>query len=305
MATIQQLYEHLKTLVKQYVYDKDEVDTLLDGKVDKVTGKELSDNNYTSEEKNKLAGIETEANKTLVDSTYITNSTNPVESQLIQSSISSLESSIATKASSADLHTVATSGSYLDLENIPETFAPSSHEHSASEVKDANAYSNLNTTANATQSAINFAIDSKIGALLNADMLVLETTLPTASAATMNKFYLVPEEDAETNDAYEIFITVETVEDDVSSYDWEKVDTARIDLTDYVKTNDARLSDARTPLSHVHGNISNDGKIGSDSGKLLVTGANGVITVSDDVSEMDATIQSLISYGVSLEEGGE
>ena len=40
------------------VYSKTEVDNLLDDKVDKVTGKGLSENDYTTTEKNKLAGIE-------------------------------------------------------------------------------------------------------------------------------------------------------------------------------------------------------------------------------------------------------
>lgn len=42
-------------------YDKDEVDDLLDDKVDKVSGKGLSTNDYTTTEKNKLSGIETGA----------------------------------------------------------------------------------------------------------------------------------------------------------------------------------------------------------------------------------------------------
>ena len=42
-------------------YTKTEVDTALDTKVDKVEGKELSTNDYTTDEKNKLAGIATGA----------------------------------------------------------------------------------------------------------------------------------------------------------------------------------------------------------------------------------------------------
>jgi hypothetical protein len=42
--------------------------------------------------------------------------------------------------------------------------------------------------------------------------------------------------------------------------------------------NDSRLSDARTPLSHTHGNISNAGAIGSTSGLPIVTTASGVLT---------------------------
>ena len=42
--------------------------------------------------------------------------------------------------------------------------------------------------------------------------------------------------------------------------------------------NDTRLSDARTPLSHKHGNISNDGKIGTASGLVVVTTAEGALS---------------------------
>lgn len=47
--------------------------------------------------------------------------------------------------------------------------------------------------------------------------------------------------------------------------------------TDYVATNDSRLTDARTPTSHVHGGISNAGAIGSTSGLPIKTGASGVL----------------------------
>jgi hypothetical protein len=40
---------------------------------------------------------------------------------------------------------------------------------------------------------------------------------------------------------------------------------------------DARLSDARTPLSHTHGNLTNDGKVGTTANLPLKTGTNGVV----------------------------
>lgn len=274
MVDIQALYNHLKTLTKQWSYDKDEIDTKLDEKADVADIPDVSDVIRTSQ----TAGLV--KNDGTIDTTQYL----------------SEHQDISGKANITDLATVATSGSYTDLENIPSTFAPSSHEHFASEVKDATAYTNLGTSANATQSAINYAIDTKIGALLDVDLIQLETTLPTASASTMNKLYMIPEADAETNDAYEIYVTVE----DDGSYDWEKVDKARIDLSNYVTTDDARLTDARTPLSHTHGAITNDGKIGTDSGKILVTGNGGAITTSDLVTEMDGVVNQLITYGASL-----
>ena len=42
--------------------------------------------------------------------------------------------------------------------------------------------------------------------------------------------------------------------------------------------NDSRLSDARTPTSHVHGNITNAGAIGTTSGLVVITTTSGVLT---------------------------
>ena len=46
----------------------------------------------------------------------------------------------------------------------------------------------------------------------------------------------------------------------------------------FVKNNDSRLSDARTPTSHTHGDITNDGKLGSTANKPLITTTSGKIT---------------------------
>ena len=45
-----------------------------------------------------------------------------------------------------------------------------------------------------------------------------------------------------------------------------------------VVDSDARLSDARTPTSHTHGNLTNDGKLGSTSGLPVVTTTAGAVT---------------------------
>lgn len=57
-------------------------------KVDKVDGKDLSTNDYTTAEKNKLAGIATGANKTVVDSALSSSSTNPVQNKVINTALS-------------------------------------------------------------------------------------------------------------------------------------------------------------------------------------------------------------------------
>ena len=67
--------------------------TALDDKVDKVSGKQLSTEDYTTAEKTKLGGIEAEANKTVVDSALSNVSTNPVQNKVVTDKFTEIESS--------------------------------------------------------------------------------------------------------------------------------------------------------------------------------------------------------------------
>ena len=53
----------------------------------------------------------------------------------------------------------------------------------------------------------------------------------------------------------------------------------------FCEGNDSRLSNARTPTSHTHGSVTNDGKIGSASGKIITTGTSGVLQASDSITK--------------------
>lgn len=55
-------------------------------------------------------------------------------------------------------------------------------------------------------------------------------------------------------------------------------------ITDGVLTSDSRLSDARTPTSHVHGNITNAGAIGTTPGQIVVTTTSGVLATVATIS---------------------
>ena len=87
MATINDVYTHLKTLTKKWFYEKTEIDTKLSNKVDKETGKGLSTEDYTSAEKTKLTNIENEANKTTVDTALSDSSSNPVRNSAVTTAI--------------------------------------------------------------------------------------------------------------------------------------------------------------------------------------------------------------------------
>lgn len=98
------------------------------------------------------------------------------------------------------------------------------------------------------------------------DLIEIAQSLPAASSQTMNKLYLVAEATGKTQDNYEVFVTVRTGTSPNYSYAWEKVDTARVDLSGYSLT------------SHGHGDITSDGKIGSTSGKPIITTTSGKLT---------------------------
>ena len=54
----------------------------------------------------------------------------------------------------------------------------------------------------------------------------------------------------------------------------------------FVANNDSRLSDARTPTSHTHGNLTNDGKVGSTANYFVYTTTNGAITSKQKIGNI-------------------
>lgn len=87
------------------------INTALNNKVDKVSGKGLSTNDYTTDEKTKLSGIDAGANKTTVDSALSSSSTNPVQNKVINTALSG---KLGTSGDSKDNTTTFTSGDAAD-----------------------------------------------------------------------------------------------------------------------------------------------------------------------------------------------
>lgn len=126
--------------------DKAYVDTQLATKVDKVSGKGLSTNDYTTAEKTKLAGVATGANKTIVDTTLSTTSTNPVQNKAVAASLNAKVNIILGKGLStndyttADKNLVATIPSKADKTYVDTQLATkTSKEYVDDKVKEANA----------------------------------------------------------------------------------------------------------------------------------------------------------------------
>lgn len=68
----------------------------LGAKVDKVSGKDLSTNDYTDEEKNKLAGIAEGATNIVVDDALSSTSTNPVQNKVVEAAVTIDETTLNT-----------------------------------------------------------------------------------------------------------------------------------------------------------------------------------------------------------------
>lgn len=80
----------------------------LGNKVDKVSGKGLSTNDYTTDEKNKLAGIASGANKTTVDTALSSTSTNPVQNKAVNTAISGLKTLVGDTSVSSQISAAIT-----------------------------------------------------------------------------------------------------------------------------------------------------------------------------------------------------
>lgn len=85
--------DDLQTILANY-YTKTQIDNLLNNKVDKVQGKGLSTEDFTTAEKIKLAGIEAEANKTIVDNELNNTSENPVQNKVIYEALAEKQTQI-------------------------------------------------------------------------------------------------------------------------------------------------------------------------------------------------------------------
>lgn len=83
------------------------INSALSGKVDAVSGKGLSTNDYTTAEKTKLSGIETGANKTVIDSALDSSSTNPVQNKVINSALGGKVDAVSGKGLSTNDYTTA------------------------------------------------------------------------------------------------------------------------------------------------------------------------------------------------------
>ena len=131
-----------------------------------------------------------------------------------------LQTQINNKASTSDLNTTNGNVSALSSGKVDKS-------NGADQMTDSSAYPRLGTSANATQKTINSAINTKIGQLLDFELVEIVQTLPTASSSTLNKIYMLVDSGASPTDEslYKMYITID---EGNSSFSWELIDDASI-----------------------------------------------------------------------------
>lgn len=138
-----------------------------------------------------------------------------------------------------------------------------------SQINNKASQSDLNTT----NSNIN-ALESRVNNLEGIEFIKFVSTLPTASAETMNSLYLVPKSSGKTNDNYNIWVTAKNG----STYTWDKVDDFDLQTLNITWDSITNKPSTFAPSSHEHGNISNNGKLTVDANKVKKV----VVTDNDD-----------------------
>lgn len=93
-AEVEQLSDDVATNTSAISTLDSSVSSLSSGKVDKVDGKGLSEADYTTAEKTKLAGIASEANKTVVDTALNGSSGNPVANSTLTTALNNKANSL-------------------------------------------------------------------------------------------------------------------------------------------------------------------------------------------------------------------
>lgn len=132
-------------------------------KVDKVTGKGLSTNDFTNDFKNKLDGIEEGANKTVVDNALSSSSTNPVQNKVVNAGLSG-------KANSVHNH------AFSEITDTPTTL-------DGYGITDAESKGAANTALNSAKGYT----DTKISELINGAPSTMDTLKEIADAMAENQ----------------------------------------------------------------------------------------------------------------------
>lgn len=194
---------------------------ILDGKVDKVSGKGLSTNDFTTAYKTKLDGIAAEANKITVDSALSGTSTNPVQNKVVAERIGTIETNVSAAATTAGNAAASAAAVKKDLVN----------------------YYKKTETYSQTE------INNKISAIPKFDIKVCEA-LPDSNISKTT-VYLLKSPKEETNNLYDEYIYVDSK--------WEKLGTQTVGdiagLSQRMTAAEANIEQNTSSISTINANV--------------------------------------------------
>lgn len=145
-------------------------------KVDKISGKGLSTNDYTTTEKNKLAGIAEGANKTIVDSELSSTSTDTVQNKVIKAAIDGLSDLVGDTAVSTQISDYAAPKSHT------HNYAGSSSAGGAAKVSE----SNIGITTAGTGSAYTATVPGITALASGISFVMVPHVVSASTTPTLN-----------------------------------------------------------------------------------------------------------------------
>ena len=146
------------------------------------SGKGLSSNDYTTEEKEKLAGIEVGANKTIVDSALSSTSTNPVQNKIINTKFDSIQADIDSKVDAIDGKGLSTNDLTATLKsNYDAAYTHSQQAHAPSDAEKnviiGIQKNGTDLTVNSSTRKVNITVPTKTSDLTNDSNFATTTDL--------------------------------------------------------------------------------------------------------------------------------
>lgn len=244
-----------------------------------------TDNNYTTTEKNKLAGIAegAEANQNAFSSVVVSGQTT-IEADTKTDTLT------LAAGTGVTLTTDAVNDSVTITNSAPNVTTNISITHNTSDI--------IVNSSDGTDGTINAATSSLAGVMSSSDKTKLNGIEAGAqvntvtSVAGMTGAVTLTKTDVGlgnvTNDAQ---LKVASNLSDLNSAAAARTNlglgtaatknvpaTGDASTTEVVLGTDTRLSNSRTPLSHAHGNITNDGKIGTTASLPVITTTGGTLT---------------------------
>ena len=195
-------------------YFKTKEDELIDKKVDKETGKGLSTNDYTTDEKSKLAGIATGADVSTITGIQVNGTTQSPVNKIVNITVPT------------DNKNLNNGAGYQTAANVKTAVEAYGYQTAA------NVQSKIESYGYQTASQVNSAIQSAAGSYLKNDYKVVDALPETGDKSYI---YLVEDTHSDSNDAYDEYIW--------SRDAWEKIGNTDVNLSGYMAKDDYPLAE--------------------------------------------------------------